>query len=67
MKIVISGMFAALLAVGLAGCGGGKTVVQTSPQSCGKQLMDLKEALDNGAMNQKEYDRARKKAMRNCK
>jgi hypothetical protein len=49
----------------VSGCGGSDTIVKNE-ETCGKQLTDLKTALDSGAMTQKEYDRAREKAIKNC-
>jgi len=50
----------------LSGClGGGADVEQSiSTVSKGKELEDLKRALDEGAINQKEYDTLREKVMK---
>ena len=50
----------------LAACGGGGADVQQniSSVSQGQQLTDLKRALDEGAINQQEYDKLRTKIMR---
>lgn len=54
-------VFAALA----AGCGGGgatsTTQTEVTTVSQGQQLMDLKKALDSGAISQQEYDRMREK------
>ncbi len=44
---------------GLAACGGGGADVRSevSTTTVGQQLMDLKKALDAGAMSQQEYER----------
>jgi hypothetical protein len=61
---------AAALALGLTlavtGCfGGGAKVDQSiTTVSKGKELEDLKRALDEGAINQKEYDRLRERVMK---
>ena len=53
------------LPLALVGCGGGAEVDQhISTVSKGKELEDLKRALDEGAINQKEYDRLREKVMK---
>jgi hypothetical protein len=54
-----------LLLVGVAACGGGGAEVQSNvtTTTTGQQLMDLKKALDSGAMTQKEYDQERKKVL----
>jgi hypothetical protein len=36
---------------------------EVSTTTTGQQLMDLKKALDSGAMTQKEYDQERKKIL----
>lgn len=51
--------------VALAACGGSKTIVKNE-DSCGKQLTDLQNALNTGAMSQSEYDRARSEAIHRC-
>ena len=55
-KVVLSlSVFA--LVLGLTGCGGSdtKTTVH-SRETQGKQLLDLKEAYDNGVITEKEYE-----------
>jgi hypothetical protein len=56
----------ATLAVMLSGCfGGGAEVMQsTTTVSKGKELTDLRRALDEGAINPQEYERLRQKIMR---
>lgn len=49
----------------VAACGGSKTVVKNE-DSCGKQLTDLQNALNTGAMTQSEYDQARSEAIYRC-
>ncbi len=53
---------AAILAAGLLyGCGSNKPAGPRVDVTIGQQLIELKEAHDTGAMNDKEYDRMRKK------
>ena len=50
----------------LAACGGGgaDTQVTNTTVSTGQQLIDLKRALDTGAITQEEYDDARDRILR---
>jgi hypothetical protein len=54
-----------LLLLGAAACGGGGAEVRSevSTTTTGQQLMDLKKALDSGAMTQQEYEKERKKIL----
>ena len=54
-----------LLLVGVAACGGGGADVKSevSTTTVGQQLIDLKKALDSGAMTQQEYEKERKKIL----
>jgi hypothetical protein len=63
-KLALAAVLAS--ALGVAACGGGGADVQQniSSVSQGQQLSDLKRALDEGAINQQEYDRLRAKIMR---
>ena len=47
------------------GCGGGGAKVESdiTTTTKGQQLLDLKKALDAGAINQEEYERLRKKVL----
>ncbi|MCW3474122.1 SHOCT domain-containing protein [Limobrevibacterium gyesilva] len=58
---------AMLAAVPLAACGGSgstsTTAVQNTTVSKGQQLIDLKKALDTGAISQSEYDAQRQKIL----
>ena len=49
----------------LTACGGGDSAVKSeiSTTTTGQQLIDLKKALDAGAINQSEYDKQRKKIL----
>ncbi len=51
--------------VGVAACGGGGAEVKSevSTTTTGQQLMDLKKALDSGAMTKDEYEKERKKIL----
>lgn len=51
------------LTLTLSACGGSTTTVkQTETQ--GQQLLDLKEAYDNGVISEKEYESTRKKILK---
>lgn len=54
-----------ILAVGVAACGGGGAEVRSevTTTTVGQQLIDLKKALDSGAMTQQEYEQQRKKIL----
>jgi hypothetical protein len=61
----VAGVLALLLATSVAGCGGGgaelKSEVRTT--TTGQELLDLKKALDSGAMTQQEYEAHRKRVL----
>jgi hypothetical protein len=59
--LAVCGLFVS----GLAACGGGGADVRSevSTTTTGQQLMDLKKALDSGAMTQQEYEKERKKIL----
>lgn len=61
MLLIVCGM----LLGGLGACGGGGADVKSevSTTTVGQQLLDLKKALDAGAITQKEYERERKKIL----
>lgn len=52
--------------VTLAGCGGGGAKVQqkSSNNTLGQELMDLQKAYEQGIINEKEYNSARKDLMK---
>jgi hypothetical protein len=52
-----------ILLLGAGACGGGGAEVRSevSTTTTGQQLLDLKKALDSGAMTQQEYEKERKK------
>ena len=54
-----------VLLFGVAACGGGGAEVRSevTTTTTGQQLIDLKKALDSGAMTQQEYERERKKIL----
>jgi hypothetical protein len=49
----------------LAACGGSRAIAQNNG-TCGKQLTDLQNAVNTGAMTQHEYETARDEAIRRC-
>jgi len=53
---------ALLFAMGLSGCGGGKSSVQatTSTTTMGQELMDLDESRNKGIITDDEYKKAKK-------
>ena len=55
----------AAMVMALAGCGGGGAKVhsEVTTVTTGQQLIDLKKALDTGAMTRDEYDRERTKVL----
>jgi hypothetical protein len=54
-----------ILILGVAACGGGGADVKSeiTTTTVGQQLIDLKKALDSGAMTQQEYEQQRKKIL----
>jgi hypothetical protein len=64
-KPIVVFLVCGLLALGAAACGGGGAEVKSevSTTTVGQQLMDLKKALDSGAMTQKEYEQERAKIL----
>jgi hypothetical protein len=58
-------VLAVALCMSLSACGGSEAVAQSNG-TCGKQLTDLQNALNTGAMTQDEYARAREHAIHNC-
>jgi uncharacterized membrane protein len=63
MKIV-SAILLSITLVMLTACGGGTTQVQQQTETQGQELLDLKEALDQGAITQKEYDKAKARILK---
>ena len=54
-----------LFGFGVAACGGGGAEIKSeiSTTTTGQKLMDLKKALDEGAITQKEYEQERVKVL----
>jgi hypothetical protein len=61
MLLIVCGV----LLGGLVACGGGGADIKSevTTTTVGQQLLDLKKALDAGAITQKEYERERKKIL----
>jgi len=64
-KTLVALAVCGLLMLGVAACGGGGAEVKSevSTTTTGQQLMDLKKALDSGAMTQQEYEKERAKIL----
>jgi hypothetical protein len=64
-KVVVHVAVCVVLLLGIAACGGGGAEVRSevSTTTVGQQLMDLKKALDTGAITQQEYEKERKKVL----
>jgi hypothetical protein len=63
----ISGLLAAVaLAAAVAGCGGGSAEVKsvTTTTTTGQQLIDLKKALDAGAITQDQFDKEKARILK---
>ncbi len=44
----------------ITACGGNKTVQNTTTQTYGQEMLDLKKAFDEGAITEKEYNDTKK-------
>jgi len=62
-KTLVVSALCGLLLLCVTACGGAEVKSEVSTTTTGQQLMDLKKALDSGAMTQKEYDQERKKIL----
>ena len=51
------------MVLSVSACGGGSTTVQQT-ETQGQQLMDLKEAYDNGVITEKEYNSTKKNILK---
>lgn len=49
-----------------SGCGSDTRMVQSSNETCGKQLTDLQDAFNSGAITKHEYDKAHRAIMDRC-
>jgi hypothetical protein len=65
MNTVTKLLIALSMTAMLSACGGGGSTLQSeiSTTTTGQQLIDLKKALDAGAINQSEYEKQRKKIL----
>jgi hypothetical protein len=61
-----AGLLALVAAVALAGCWGGGADVRNSTRSTtvGQELIDLQRARDQGVIDEREYERQRKRILR---
>ena len=57
-------LFAGLLGLSLAACGGHEVVRPTVDVSIGQQLIDLKKARDSGALSPREYEQQKTQLIR---
>jgi hypothetical protein len=67
MERIIAGGLAAflvLMSASLQGCGGGGSKTTVNSTTTGQELTDLKRALDEGVITQKEYDKKRNEILR---
>ena len=62
-KTLTASLLASLLLLAACGGGGSETQVTNTTVSTGQQLIDLKKALDAGAITQDEYNDARDKIL----
>jgi len=64
-RTLVVGTLCGLVLFGVVACGGGGAELksQVSTTTVGQELMDLKKALDAGAMTQQEYEKERKKIL----
>lgn len=65
LKKMSLAVFCAVAMISLTACGGGGAEVKSeiTTTSKGQQLIDLKNALDSGAMTQAEYESERAKVL----
>lgn len=60
LKNVLLVLVVVTLGFSLSGCGGSSTkTTVTTTETQGQQLLDLKKAFEQGAINEKEYKRAK--------
>ncbi len=64
--IAIVASFLMISGMCLTGCGGGgaKTEIQRTDKTLGQELIDLQKAREAGAINEKEYDKAKKQLLK---
>jgi hypothetical protein len=55
-----------IISMSLLGCGGGgaRAAVEAKTTTKGQELLDLKKALDQGIITQKEYDKQKKQILK---
>jgi len=65
-RILPASGLALITAIGLAGCGGGgsENTIQTSNTTMGQELMDLDKSRQQGLIDDKEYEKAKKEILK---
>jgi uncharacterized membrane protein len=58
LAVILIGVI--ITTMSITACGGSKTVQNTSTQTYGQEMLDLKKAFDDGAISEKEYNDAKK-------
>ena len=65
IPLAIGAFVAAVLTLSaLPGCGGGTTIRENNQSSVGQQLQDLDKAYKDGVITQKDYEKLKKKIIK---
>ena len=65
--VIAVGLIITLLSVTACGClggGNGKTKVETTTTTLGQELQDLQKAHESGAIDDKQYEKAKKELLK---